>query len=99
MLLDLSIAGAPLVSASPGKPGADGSVPVDAAGSRYLAAGTVDATATFRRAGETLTEIAFPLRSDRSPWLTVPGIGAIAALLFVLAYAESQLAPLRRRGR
>jgi membrane associated rhomboid family serine protease len=31
--------------------------------------------------------------------MSVPGIAAIIALLFVLAYAESQLAPLRRRGR
>jgi hypothetical protein len=99
VLLDLSVAGVPLVSASPGKPAADGSVPVDARGSRYLAASTVDATATFKRDGVTVAEVEFPLRTKRSAFTTVPGIGAIAATLFVLAYAESQLAPLRRRGR
>ena len=98
VLLGLSIAGVPLVSASPGKPVA-GSVPVDANGSRYLAAGTVEAKATYRRGGKDLSTVTFPLRTKQQPFLTVPGIAAVVALLFLLAYGESQLAPLRRRGR
>ncbi len=97
--LDLSIAGVPLVNASSGKPAADGTVEVNAKGSQFLAAGTVDATATFSRRGVNVASVDFPLRSKRSAFTTVPGIAAIVALLFVLAYAESQLAPLRRRGR
>lgn len=97
--LDLTVAGVPLVSASPGKPGANGAVLVDARGSRFLAAGTVDAKATFSRGDTVLTSVEFPLRTTRAWYTTVPGIAAIIALLFVLAYAESQLAPLRRRGR
>jgi hypothetical protein len=97
--LALSIAGVPLVSVSPGKPATDGSVPIDARGSRYLAAGTVDAKATWLRGGKELTSVEFPLRSKGSVFLTVPGVAAVLALLFVVAYAESQLAPMRRRGR
>ena len=99
VVLDLSVAGVPLVKASPGKPGADGAVPVDARGSRFLATGTVDAKATFSKDGKELASVEFPLRATRSPFTTVPGIGAVVALLFLLAYAESLLAPLRRRGR
>ncbi len=97
--LGLSIAEVPLVNASPGKPAADGSILVDARGSRFLAAGTVDAQATFLRAGKQLAVVDFALRSSRHPFVSVPGIAAGLALLFVLAYTESQLAPLRRRGR
>jgi serine/threonine-protein kinase len=99
VLVDLAIAGVPLVSSSVGKPGAAGTVPVDARGSRYLAAGTIQATVSFRRDGTELATVTFPLRTKRSAFLSVPGIAAVIALLFVLAYAESQLAPLRRRGR
>ncbi|MGB8652260.1 MAG: hypothetical protein WCD35_16565, partial [Mycobacteriales bacterium] len=99
VLLRLSVAGVPLVSPSPGKPAANGTVPVNASASRFLAAGTVDAKATFRRNGRELTSISFPLRSKRSAFTTLPGAGAIVALLFLLAYGQSQLTPMRRRGR
>jgi hypothetical protein len=73
---------------------------IDARGTRFLAAGTVDATVTFRtEQGSVLSRIVFPLRTKRSAFTSVPGVAAVIALLLVLAYAESQLAPLRRRGR
>jgi hypothetical protein len=59
----------------------------------------VSAEATFRRNGRELARVTFPLRSKRSAFATLPGIGAVVALLFLLAYGESQLAPMRRRGR
>jgi predicted membrane protein len=43
--------------------------------------------------------VTFPLRTKRSAFASVPGIAAIIALLLVLSYAQSQLAPLRRRRR
>ncbi|MCU1593664.1 MAG: putative protein kinase [Frankiales bacterium] len=99
MTLDLHVAGAPLVKATAGTPARDGSVDVNANGSAFLAAGTVDAIATFRRGDRELAAVTFPLRTSRAWYSTVPGIAAVLALLFLLAYAESQLAPLRRRGR
>ncbi len=99
VLLDLSIAGLPLIQSNVGKPGVGGVVPIDARASRYLVAGTVVAKATFRRSGTELTSVTFPLRTKRSAFTSVPGVAAVIALLFLLAYAESQLAPLRRRGR
>ena len=95
----LSIAGIPLVAPTVGKPRADGHVTVDARGSRYLAAGAATAHATASRAGRTLTTVDFPLRASSSSFATLPGVLAGIALLFSLAYAESQLGPLRRRGR
>ena len=99
VVVTLAIAGVPLVEPSVTAPVADGSVVVDARGSRYLAAGTIEGKATFLRNGTELTSVSFPLRTKRSAFTSVPGIAAVIALLFVLAYAESQLAPLRRRGR
>jgi serine/threonine-protein kinase len=93
--VSLSVAGVPLVGTST-TVSAPGRFRVDARGSRYLAAGTVLARIT--RAGSPTT-VKVPLRVKRAPFTSVPGIAALVALLVVLAYAESQLAPLRRRGR
>ena len=93
--LELSVAGVPLVAPSLGKVQRDGNVTVDARGSRYLAAGTVRATATFTSS----PSVSFPLRTKRSALASVPGIAAIILLVFALSYVISQAGPLRRRGR
>lgn len=89
--LGLKVAGIPL--------GTDGKAPsgkpMKLGSTKLLAAGTVDATATLAD-GKT---VAFPLRSKRNSFTTVPGVASVVVLLFLLAYAESQIAPLRRRGR
>jgi hypothetical protein len=97
--LDLGVAGIALVATSPGKPDAAGTVAVKAQGSRYLVAGAAEARVHFLRGGRELRTVAFPLRSKGNAFLTAPGIAAVLGALFFLAYAESQLAPLRRRGR
>ena len=97
--LSLKAVGVPLVATSPGRPATDSTVEVNAKGSRYLAAGAVEATATWSRRGTVLRSVVFPMRSKGSGFLTAPGIAAVVALLFLLAYGESHLAPLRRRGR
>jgi hypothetical protein len=100
--MSLSVAGIGLIDSSraPLQP-VDGGVraDLDARASRYLAAGVVTAdVALLGPAGEQARS-SFLVEPDRAFYLTVPGIAAIAALLFLLAYAESMLSPLRRRGR
>ena len=97
--LDLTIASVPLLATTPGKPAADGTVTVNATGSRYLVGGPVKATLRLFRGQRTVDTLDFSLRSKGSAFLTVPGVIAVLGVLFLLAYAESQLAPLRRRGR
>lgn len=67
---------------------------LDLAGSRYLAGGKVTADLSLGSAGSR----SFAVKSNRSGLLTLPGVVAIAATLFFLAYAESVLR-LIRRGR
>jgi hypothetical protein len=95
--VDLSVAGVPLQSTTVSKP-KGGAVTVDASGNRYLAGRTVLATVSYSRGGGPLVR-RFAFTTKGSAFLSAPGIGAIIGLLFVLAYGESQLAPLRRRGR
>jgi len=71
---------------------------VDLAGSRYVAAGRTTGTVTLLRAGERLAAGSLGIRSRRSGILSLPGAVAIAAALFLAAYAESVLR-LVRRGR
>ena len=88
--LSLSTAGVSLGTAGHGRLGQG----IKLGSTRFLAARTVDATATVRG-----RLVRFPLRAKANAFTTAPGIAAVVALLFLLAYAESQLAPLRRRGR
>ncbi len=67
---------------------------LDLAGSRYLAGGKVTAKLSLGAAGSR----SFGLKPNRSGLLTLPGVVAIAATLFLVAYAESVLR-LMRRGR
>jgi serine/threonine protein kinase len=95
--VDLSVAGVPLQGTTVSAPRA-GAVTVKAGGNQYLAGRTVLATVSYSRgAGALVRRFAFTTKG--SAFVSAPGIGAIIGLLFVLAYGESQLAPLRRRGR
>jgi hypothetical protein len=67
---------------------------LDLAGSRYLAGAKVTAKLTLGAAGSR----SFAVKPNRSGLLSLPGVVAIAATLFLVAYAESVLR-LMRRGR
>lgn len=71
---------------------------VDLAGSRYVAGGRTTARLTLLRAGESVASRSFAVRSSRPGLLSLPGVVALAAALFLVAYAESVLR-LMRRGR
>ena len=99
----LDVVGVPLVPSSVGEllPG-DGArtATVSADADAYLLAGPVDATlVTLDAAGTTLSRTPLRLDPARSGFLTVPGGLAAGLALFALAYTESVLRPLRRRGR
>jgi serine/threonine-protein kinase len=72
---------------------------VDMRADRYLAAGRLDGELVFYAKGQEVAAQGFVARADRPFWSTVPGVLTCAALLFLLAYAEALLRPLRRRGR
>jgi serine/threonine-protein kinase len=99
----LGIAGAPLITSSRGQlvPGAGGvrTAAVDMRADRYLAAGRLDGELVLYAGDRKVATQDFAARADRPFWATVPGVLAVAALLFLLAYAEALLRPLRRRGR
>jgi serine/threonine-protein kinase len=99
----LGVAGAPVFTSSKGQltPGAGGvrTTAVDMRADRYLAAGRLDGELVLYSAGREVATQEFTARADRPFYATVPGVLAIAALLFLLAYAEALLRPLRRRGR
>jgi serine/threonine-protein kinase len=99
----LGVAGAPVFTSSKGQltPGAGGvrTTVVDMRADRYLAAGRLDGELVLYSAGREVATQEFTARADRPFYATVPGVLAIAALLFLLAYAEALLRPLRRRGR
>lgn len=100
--LELSVLGVPLVDSSRAalQP-IDGGVSaaLDSRANRYLAAGLLSADVVLLGPGGEQERGTFVLQTDRPFYLTVPGVAAIAALLFLLAYAESLLAPLRKLGR
>ncbi|MCW2607462.1 MAG: putative protein kinase [Frankiales bacterium] len=101
--LSFSMAGFPLVDSaratvrrlSPTQVGAE----LDARANRYLAVGLVDVELVLLKDGRELAREPFRARVVRPFYATVPGGLAVAALLFLLAYAEALLRPLRRRGR
>jgi serine/threonine-protein kinase len=99
----LGVADASLITSSKGvlAAGAGGArtALVDMRADRYLAAGRLDAELVLYAAGVEVAAQPFVARADRPFYATVPGVLACAALLFLLAYAEALLRPLRRRGR
>jgi len=72
---------------------------VDLADMRYLAAGRTTAELTLLRAGRKVGSRGFFVRSSRPGLLTLPGLVAIAAAMFLVAYGESVLRLLRRGKR
>jgi hypothetical protein len=72
---------------------------VDLAGARYVAGGRTTGRLTLLRDGEAVGTRSFAVRSTRSGLLSLPGAVAIAAVLFLVAYAESVLRLLRRGRR
>ncbi|MCA1692485.1 MAG: serine/threonine protein kinase, partial [Actinobacteria bacterium] len=100
--LALSIGGIGVGSASgTTELGADGSfrAVVDLAGSRYVAAGRTTGQLDLLSGGRSVGSRSFAVRSTRSGLLSLPGAVGIAALLFLVAYAESVLRLLRRGRR
>ncbi|MFN2504418.1 MAG: protein kinase [Acidimicrobiales bacterium] len=100
--LALSIGGIGVGSASgTTELGADGSfrAVVDLAGSRYVAAGRTTGQLDLLSGGRSVGSRSFAVRSTRSGPLSLPGAVGIAALLFLVAYAESVLRLLRRGRR
>ena len=101
--LRIGLADTPLLTSSRGRLGGPARGPrttaVDMRADRYLAAGRLDARLVFFRGGREVANTPFAARADRPFYTTVPGVLAGAALLFLLAYAEALLRPLRRRGR
>jgi serine/threonine-protein kinase len=99
----LRVADLPIVTSSRGvlaaAAGGVRSTVVDMRADRYLAAGRLDGELVLYASGREVATQGFVARADRPSWATVPGVLACAALLFLLAYAEALLRPLRRRGR
>jgi serine/threonine-protein kinase len=73
------------------------STSIDASGLKYVVPGQTITKLSFEGNGATLASTSFKIKAKQSPFLTVPGAIAIAAVLFAVAYAESLLRSLRRR--
>lgn len=77
-------------------PGGRFAVSVDPGPTRYFVAGRVEGEITVSVGGPVVAHQAFPVKSLKSSFTTIPGGGSIAVLLFVLAYVESLLRAMRR---
>jgi hypothetical protein len=100
--LAMSIAGVPLPASSrePLIPSDQGlTASLDAAGSRYLVAGKVTAELRLLADEQVLLRHEFAATSSQTSVLTIPGALILALVLFLLAYVESLLRPLRRGRR
>ncbi|MGQ0616897.1 MAG: serine/threonine-protein kinase [Acidimicrobiia bacterium] len=97
--LGFSVAGIPLVDSDvqslSGGPGAAGAS-LDAGANRFLAPGKVTAELRLLAGGAVVGRHRFAVDPAQPALLTVPGGTAVVLALFVLAYAESFLKPLRR---
>jgi hypothetical protein len=100
--LEFSVAGLPLGVRSASVEERDGvaaAAMIDASGLRYVVAGEVRATLEFLDTeGRSVADRAFTVSSTQPSVLTIPGLGVVVLVLFVVAYAESLLRS-RRRGR
>jgi hypothetical protein len=72
---------------------------VDLGASRYLAGGRTAAMLSLLRGGRNARWRRFAIQTGQPGILTVPGLGAIAAVLFLGAYGESVLRFLRHGKR
>lgn len=100
--LGLSIAGVPLPASTTQDLAAtdQGMVAmVEANSARYLVAGEATGELRLLSGDEVVLRHQFKADSTQSAFLTIPGILVIALTLFVLAYVESVLRPLRRGRR
>jgi len=70
---------------------------VNISASRYLVARKATARLEIRRHGSAMGYRRFPVKSSRSPFLTLPALATAALLLFVIGYVESLSRTLRRR--
>ncbi len=82
-----------------GSAGATGMAMVDASAARYVVAGKVRGELRIISDQTTVQSRQFEARSTQPGLLTVPGVLAVAFLLFLVAYAESLLRPMRRGRR
>lgn len=96
--LVFSIAGFPVRSfQAPLDPSGTGAVAsIDAASARFLIAGETTGELRFLSDGEVLARQDFAARAEQPFYLTAPGVAAITLALFVFAYIESLLRPMRR---
>jgi serine/threonine-protein kinase len=72
---------------------------VDANNARYLVAGKATGELRLLTDDEVVLSHGFVATSTQSAFLTIPGVLVVALLLFLLAYVESVLRPLRRGRR
>lgn len=93
--LSLTALGVPLGD-DRGELDGSGATQLDLSGSRYLVTGTVTGKVTLHDAAGSTRTHEFPVTSAGSPWLTVPGIACVIAVLVLVAFAESFLRSLRR---
>lgn len=100
--LGLSVAGIPLPAstAEPLSATDNGLVAmVDANNARYLVAGKATAQLRLLAGNQVVLRHDFVATSGQSSFLSIPGVLVVALLLFLLAYVESVLRPLRRGRR
>ncbi len=96
--LNLSLLGGKLVHATSPITRAPSVESVDLGG-RYLVGGALTGTVALLRSGHVVGSFAFPARTTQRAIATVSGVAPLLLLLFVLAYAESNLRSLRRGRR
>ncbi|MGH9278655.1 MAG: hypothetical protein ACRD12_11205, partial [Acidimicrobiales bacterium] len=100
--LGFSVGGIPLPASGVGfLPEGDGvhRTMVEATSARFLASGEVTGEVLLLAGDEVVARSEFLAHPEGSPFLTVPGVVTVLALLFLIAYAESLLRPLRRGRR
>ncbi|HUC03996.1 MAG TPA: hypothetical protein VL961_01270, partial [Acidimicrobiales bacterium] len=98
----LSLAGYPVAHSTSGpmvRHGGELTTMVDLSSGRYIAGGSLRATVELSGPGTAARTASFTLAATRSPFASLAGIVAVAALLLVAAYAESTLRALRRGRR
>jgi serine/threonine-protein kinase len=96
--LQFSVGGVPLPASGVGfVPASDGlrRIIVEATSARFLAAGEATGEVVLYAGNDVEARSQFLVEPEGSPFLTIPGAVTVLLLLFLLAYAESRLRPLR----
>lgn len=96
--LGFSIAGVPIRSFQAGldPSGGGATASIDAGSGRFLLAGEITGELRFLSEGTVVARQAFAAESEQPFYLTAPGVAGIVLALFVFAYAEALLRPMRR---